>query len=95
VHATADDAEIAVRDHGPGVAPDEQARVFDRYYQTGTGDHRGGMGLGLHISRQIVELHGGTIGVEDAPGGGARFVVRLPGVVRGREPVGEPGAIPV
>ena len=77
-------ALIAVRDHGPGVPESARARIFDRFYQIHRDDeHHGGLGLGLYISRQIVELHGGNIRVESPAGGGARFVVTLP---RGRTP---------
>ena len=72
-------AFIAVRDYGPGVPEVERERIFDRFYQTRRDDeHHGGLGLGLYISRQIVELHGGEIRVEAPAGGGARFVVSLP-----------------
>jgi signal transduction histidine kinase len=71
-------AELAVRDHGPGIAPEEQRQVFERFYHAHANGQRGGMGLGLYISRQIVELHGGTIRVELPADGGSRFVVCLP-----------------
>jgi signal transduction histidine kinase len=70
-------AVLAVRDHGPGVPAADRARIFERFVQLG--DARAeGIGLGLWMVRQIVSAHGGTVGVEDAAGGGARFVVRLP-----------------
>lgn len=68
-------ARVTVRDHGPGIPPGEEARIFDPYW---TGKE-GGTGLGLALARQTVELHQGTIGVEPTPGGGATFVVRLRG----------------
>jgi signal transduction histidine kinase len=68
-------ARVTVRDHGPGVSPEDVARIFEPYY-TGKA---GGTGLGLALVRQTVELHGGTIEVEPTPGGGATFVVRLRG----------------
>jgi signal transduction histidine kinase len=71
-------AEIAVRDHGLGIPPDKRGRIFDRFFQAHEGAPRGGMGLGLYISRQIVELHGGQIVAEFPPDGGTRMVVRLP-----------------
>jgi signal transduction histidine kinase len=52
--------------------------LFDRFYQAHGEGHFGGLGLGLYISRQIVELHGGQIRAEFPPDGGTRFVVRLP-----------------
>ena len=66
---------IEVRDHGPGVPPELAARIFDPYV---TGKS-GGTGLGLALARQTVEMHHGTIGVEQTPGGGATFVVRMRG----------------
>jgi signal transduction histidine kinase len=74
------DSEVAigVADRGIGVAPEHRAHIFDRFYQAQSGQHYGGMGLGLYISRQIVELHGGTLEAEFPPEGGSRFVVRLP-----------------
>jgi signal transduction histidine kinase len=69
---------IGVRDHGVGIPADRQQRLFERFYQTRTGDRIAGLGLGLYISRQIVTLHGGHIGVESPPDGGTRFTVCLP-----------------
>ena len=70
--------QIAVRDRGPGIPEEQQRHVFERFYQAGGSRDVGGMGLGLYISRQIVEAHGGTIAVETPPDGGTRFVVTLP-----------------
>jgi signal transduction histidine kinase len=70
---------VTVGDQGPGVPDPEKAQVFERFYRV-AGSHsrdRGGVGLGLAICREIVTAHGGRIGVEDAPGGGAVFVVDL------------------
>jgi two-component system nitrogen regulation sensor histidine kinase NtrY len=69
-------ARVAIRDHGPGIPPELEERIFDPYC---TGKE-GGTGLGLALARQTVELHRGTIGVERTPGGGATFVVRLRGL---------------
>jgi signal transduction histidine kinase len=75
----ADDAlEIVVRDHGLGIPPEKRARIFERFYQAHGNGHKSGMGLGLYVSRQIVELHGGDITAEFPSDGGSRFVVRLP-----------------
>jgi two-component system sensor histidine kinase KdpD len=74
-------AQVMVRDHGPGIAPDRRARLFDRFFQPHAGQHFAGhvgLGLGLYISRAIVEQHGGQIWAEFPPDGGTRFVVRLP-----------------
>jgi signal transduction histidine kinase len=65
---------LTVADTGPGMSAEVRARVFDPYFTT----RPDGLGLGLPIARRIVEAHGGTIGLETAPGAGARFMVRLP-----------------
>ena len=71
-------ARIEVDDAGPGVAPDHRSRIFDRFAR-GSGPSDGaGLGLGLAIVQRHVALHGGSVGVEDRPEGGARFVVELP-----------------
>src|SRR5579883_367749 len=70
--------ELSVRDHGLGIPPDKRESIFDRFYQAHADDHRSGLGLGLYICRQIVDLHGGAIRAEFPPDGGTRFVVRLP-----------------
>lgn len=69
--------ELSVRDGGPGIAADVLPHVFDRFWQARK-HNRAGAGLGLAIARGIVDALGGTIRVENAAGGGARFVVRLP-----------------
>jgi heavy metal sensor kinase len=70
-------ARVAVSDHGPGIPPEERARVFERFHR-GPGASGSGAGLGLAIARTIVDAHGGSIGVIETPGGGATFVVELP-----------------
>ncbi|MFC4124461.1 sensor histidine kinase [Nocardia rhizosphaerae] len=74
------EVRIAVADTGPGLAPDEAARVFERFYRTDTSRTRssGGTGLGLSIVAALVAAHGGEVSVEETPGGGAAFLVRLP-----------------
>lgn len=71
---------LLVLDEGPGIAPEFQQRVFQRFAQADGADSRtrGGTGLGLAISKAIIEEHGGTIGFTTAPGRGTRFVVELP-----------------
>ncbi|MBV9328598.1 MAG: MEDS domain-containing protein [Chloroflexi bacterium] len=71
-------AEIAVRDRGLGIPVEKREGIFDAYYQAHGAAYRSGMGLGLYISRQIVELHGGQITAEFPLDGGTRLVVRLP-----------------
>ncbi len=67
-----------MRDEGLGIPADQQAHVFERYYQAHATSHRSGLGLGLYLSRQIVERHGGRIWAESADGKGSRFVVEVP-----------------
>jgi signal transduction histidine kinase len=70
---------ISVRDNGPGVARDQQALIFERFRQGGDEANRPqGTGLGLPISRQIVEHFGGRIWIESNPGQGCSFVFQLP-----------------
>ena len=78
--------ELSVRDHGLGIPPDKRAQIFERFYQAHGTTKASGMGLGLYISRQIVELHGGRIRAEFPSDGGTRFVVWLPAVDVDDEP---------
>ena len=73
-----DQVSIAVRDRGPGIADDVAARVFTPYYQAMDRAGVAGLGLGLHVVRQLTELHGGIARVETPPGGGALFRILLP-----------------
>ena len=70
---------VSVGDSGPGVTPDEQSRIFDKYYR---GRHSArfpdGTGMGLAIAKGIVEAHGGRISVTGRPEGGTIFSMRLP-----------------
>jgi two-component system phosphate regulon sensor histidine kinase PhoR len=71
--------EASVADDGPGIAPADQARIFERFYKADrTRTAGGGTGLGLAIARHIVEGHGGTIVVESEEGSGARFTFTVP-----------------
>jgi PAS domain S-box-containing protein len=71
-------AVLWVRDQGPGISPEAQARIFERF-QRATGEHaRESLGLGLYVSRQLALAHGGDLTVESTPGQGARFILRLP-----------------
>jgi signal transduction histidine kinase len=69
---------VSVRDHGIGIPSEKLGRVFERFYQAHPERHYGGMGIGLFISRQFVEMHGGKIWPEQPEGLGIRFVVSLP-----------------
>ena len=76
---------VAVADTGPGIAPEDQARIFEEFQQIDSSSTRkkGGTGLGLSIAKRIVELHGGRIGVESTPGTGSTFWFTLPVRVEG------------
>jgi signal transduction histidine kinase len=70
---------VSVADTGPGIAPEDQERIFEEFQQTDVGvRQREGTGLGLALSKRLVELHGGRIWVESKPGAGSRFVFTLP-----------------
>lgn len=81
VDVTSDDAtcSISIRDYGPGIPDDVMGRVFERFSQASSEvSRRRGHGLGLSISKGIVELHRGTIGVVNLPDAGCRFTITLP-----------------
>jgi two-component system sensor histidine kinase KdpD len=80
VTASADEGavRIEVADRGPGIPPGEEAHVFDAFHRARGSSEAGGHGLGLAVCRAVVKAHGGEIGVEARPGGGAVFRVTLP-----------------
>jgi two-component system, OmpR family, sensor kinase len=80
VSGRAGTGELSVTDIGPGLTPDQAARVFERFYRTDgdRGRAGGGTGLGLAIAESLTAAHGGQIGVDTAPGQGATFWVSLP-----------------
>ena len=71
---------LTVRDHGPGVDPEDLPHLFDRFYRGASSRGRPGSGLGLAIVRQVAEQHGGSVHASNAPDGGAEFVLELPAV---------------
>ncbi|MBK8172955.1 MAG: hybrid sensor histidine kinase/response regulator [Sandaracinaceae bacterium] len=71
-------ARLIVKDQGIGIAPDEQARIFQRFERAVSSQHYGGLGLGLWVTKQVVEAHGGNIRVESVVGAGSTFTVELP-----------------
>lgn len=73
-----DRAILRVRDHGPGVPVEQQPRLFVRFERFVSASKVSGLGLGLHISKEIVEAHGGTIEVASVVGRGTEFIVELP-----------------
>ncbi|AEI65810.1 PAS domain S-box protein [Corallococcus macrosporus] len=70
-------ARLRIQDHGVGIPLEAQSRIFERFERAASRNY-GGLGLGLFISRRLVEAHGGTIRVESQPGHGATFIVELP-----------------
>jgi len=70
--------EICVEDDGPGVAAEHRERIFQPWVQVSAGGRAGGLGLGLAISRRLVDAHGGAISLGERPGGGCRFAFTLP-----------------
>lgn len=83
--------QLSVRDHGIGIAPEDQARIFERFERVADPNY-GGIGLGLWIVRQLTEAHGGRIRVWSQPGAGSTFTVELP--ARPTAPVPAPGGQP-
>lgn len=81
-----DTVAITLADNGPGVPPGREESLFEKFVRGQDESPVAGVGLGLAIVRAIIAAHGGTIGAENRPGGGARFVITLP--------AGEPPAVP-
>jgi signal transduction histidine kinase len=77
--------KLSVTDRGPGISPEDQARIFGKFERAVPDRHYGGLGLGLWIARQIVEAHGGTIHVKSEAGKGSTFSVVLP--LRAHDPL--------
>jgi PAS domain S-box-containing protein len=72
------EAVIQVLDHGPGVPDADLTRIFGRFERAASVRHHAGMGLGLYVTQQIAQAHGGSVSAENVPTGGARFTVRFP-----------------
>ncbi|TMM01830.1 MAG: HAMP domain-containing protein [Actinobacteria bacterium] len=89
VRADRDHALLEVSDTGIGIAPEDQGRVFDRFWRSDRSRSRatGGAGIGLAVVRELVEAHDGDVTLESTPGRGTRFRVRLPALRRERVPV--------
>jgi two-component system sensor histidine kinase MprB len=77
VEVSVAEGEVSVRDHGPGVAPEDAPHVFDRFWRATNARGMPGSGLGLSIVKDVAEKHGGSVTLEPAMGGGARFRLRL------------------
>jgi two-component system phosphate regulon sensor histidine kinase PhoR len=76
----ADEVRVAVRDHGPGIAPEHLPRLTERFYRVDVAGSRaqGGTGLGLALVKHVLNRHGGRLNIESAPGAGATFTLHLP-----------------
>ncbi len=83
-----DDVVWTVEDRGPGVAPEDRARLFERFFTSASDSGGSGTGLGLPIALAIAPAHGGTIHVETELGRGSRFALRMP--VHGPAELDEP-----
>jgi two-component system, OmpR family, sensor histidine kinase MprB len=78
IEVTVKEGSVTVRDHGPGIDPDDLPHVFDRFYRAPRARALPGSGLGLAIVRQVAEAHGGTVTASRAEGGGSLFTLSLP-----------------
>ena len=78
VDRDAEGVRVTVRDTGPGIAPEELPRIWDRLYRGEASHHTRGLGLGLSLVRAIAAAHGGRVDVASAPGEGTTFTLRLP-----------------
>jgi len=82
VEATQHEAVLRISDAGPGIATEDLAHIFERFYRAdrarGSGEPRGGSGIGLTIARELLAANGGRIGVEHSGPGGTTFLIALP-----------------
>lgn len=81
-----DRVEVRVIDRGPGIAPEDREQVFLPFQRLGDNDNTTGLGLGLALSRGLAEAMGGTLDVEDTPGGGTTMLLVLPAAAESAEP---------
>jgi two-component system sensor histidine kinase MprB len=94
VEVSVDGGTVTVRDHGPGIAPEDQPFVFDRFYRSAAARGLPGSGLGLAIVRQVAESHGGSVSASTAPDGGAVLRLTLPAVGAVAVPPAPPAPVP-
>jgi signal transduction histidine kinase len=73
------DGSVSVADDGPGITPEDRERIFDRFWR-GQSPSAPGAGLGLPIVKEIMKAHGGSVTVENRPGGGAMFTLHFASV---------------
>ncbi len=78
LHETATERQLTIQDRGIGIASDQQAKIFERFYRGDHSRHGTGTGLGLSIAHSIVEQHGGTISIDSTLGEGTRFIIHFP-----------------
>lgn len=71
-------AIVAVTDYGEGIAPDKIPHIFSRYYRANKGGKAEGLGLGLYLSKQIIDAHNGRVWIESTPGVGTSFFFSIP-----------------
>lgn len=85
------DILITVRDQGVGIPAEELGRLFERFFRASTSTGVSGTGIGLHLVKHVIDLHGGTIDVESEPDQGTAFIVRLPNKAPERAPLDQSG----
>jgi two-component system phosphate regulon sensor histidine kinase PhoR len=73
---------VCIADDGPGIPPGKEAQVFEKFYVVSDGRGLSGLGLGLYIAREVIQLHGGRIWVESRPGEGSTFCFAVPKTVQ-------------
>src|SRR5205085_3334051 len=78
IESIGDAARVSVVDHGIGFSPADVSRIFGRFERAVSSRHFGGLGLGLYVSREVVEAHGGRLTAESEPGVATRFTFELP-----------------
>jgi signal transduction histidine kinase len=83
-------AMLDVQDSGAGIAPEDQARIFERFERASAGHKRASLGLGLYIVRSLAEAHEGTVHLQSQPGQGSTFTVRIPWQQPSDDPVPPP-----
>jgi PAS domain S-box-containing protein len=94
VSSAGDVANLAVADHGIGIAAEDLERVFGQFERAVSAQHYGGLGMGLHIAREIATAHGGSIHVTSTPGAGSTFHVALPRHGSSVQAVGRATSVP-
>jgi signal transduction histidine kinase len=95
VQRARDQAQVAIRDEGPGIPPEHRERIFHRFFRIdeARSRDRGGTGLGLAIAKWAVEINGGQISVGEGPRGGAEFRIVLPLLDSNTYPHAAPGRV--